>query len=297
MTAEIGLLLGEALHEVGTYEEADEVLSAAAAVATDEELLVYITEIQTRNLMWGMWRQREALDVNGAVCDRVTSRVAAEEMGLNRAMLLTYGGRPREALAVLEPRPAPTTARARSLHAFAELPALIAVGRCEAAVEGAERAYEEQLVLPEQIAIPFPGIHIVTQIYGLAECGRLAEATASGNVAYEQTPAIGPTRWPDVVRISARPLRVACRADPNGAAVAGRGAGAVRSPTRFAGRVASFCLCSQRLTGAPAIPTPPPRPLPSSIVSRHFRSFGPSRISVERGRSSAAGDLPARTLC
>lgn len=192
MTAEIGLLLGEALHEVGTYEEADAVLSAAAAVATDEDLLVYITEIQTRNLMWGMWRNQEAIDVNGAVCSRVAGAAAREELALNQAMLLTYGGRPREALAALEPLGMPSTPRARALRAFAELTALIAVGRCEAAVEGAQRAYGEQIALPEQIAIPFPGIHIVTQIYGLAECGRLAEATALATLAYEQTPASAP---------------------------------------------------------------------------------------------------------
>ena len=61
VTPEAGLLLGEALHELGRYREADEVLTAAqAAVADDDLLLVYITEIHTRNLMWGLRRDAEA---------------------------------------------------------------------------------------------------------------------------------------------------------------------------------------------------------------------------------------------
>jgi hypothetical protein len=49
MTPEVGLLLGEALHEVGTYVEADEVLTAAEQVAGDDELLVHIVELRSRN--------------------------------------------------------------------------------------------------------------------------------------------------------------------------------------------------------------------------------------------------------
>ena len=52
MTPEAGLLLGEALHEIGTYDEADEVLTAAEESAAGDELLVHIIEMRSRNLMW-----------------------------------------------------------------------------------------------------------------------------------------------------------------------------------------------------------------------------------------------------
>ena len=54
------------------------------------------------------------------------------------------------------------------------------------------RAFAEQMELPDQIAIPGPGVHIITQIYALTECGRLAEATALAAAAYEATPATAP---------------------------------------------------------------------------------------------------------
>src|SRR3954447_21596306 len=129
MTPEVGLLLGEALHEVGTYLEADEVLTAAEQTA-DDELLVHIVEIRSRNLMWGMWRADEALAVNRAALDRVSESSAIEELTLNEAMLLVYSGRPLDALEVLAPITEPSSARTKALRSIAEVPALIIVGRC-----------------------------------------------------------------------------------------------------------------------------------------------------------------------
>ena len=101
-----------------------------------------------------------------------------EELTLNEAMLLTYSGRPVEALAVLEPVPAPARPALRALRALAELPALLALGRCQTRAQAARRAFAEQVQLPEQIAIPGPGVHLITEMYALADCGRLGDAGA-----------------------------------------------------------------------------------------------------------------------
>ena len=131
VTPEAGLLLGEALHELGRFPEADEVLTAAeAAAADDDALLVPITEVRTRNLMWGLRRPDEALAVNDDACERLRDRPEAEELTLNEALLLTYAGRPLDALAVLAPVPLADSPRARAMRALAELPALVATGRC-----------------------------------------------------------------------------------------------------------------------------------------------------------------------
>ena len=95
VTPEAGLLLGEALHELGRFPEADEVLAAAEeAAADDDALLVPITEIRTRNLMWGLLRPDEALAVNGDVRERLRHRPGVGELTLNEALLLTYSGCP-----------------------------------------------------------------------------------------------------------------------------------------------------------------------------------------------------------
>jgi DNA-binding CsgD family transcriptional regulator len=192
MTPEAGLLLGEALHEVGTYAEADEVLTAAEASADDHELLVHIIEMRTRNLMWGMHRDEEALRVNREALDRSTDPAVVEELTLNEALLLTYSGRPLDALAVVESAGTPSSRRTSALRALAEVPALVATGQCERAVDEAGRAFAEQLDLPDQVAIPGPGVHVIMQIYALAECGRLAEAAALAAGAYRATPASAP---------------------------------------------------------------------------------------------------------
>jgi ATP/maltotriose-dependent transcriptional regulator MalT len=193
MTPEAGLLVGEALHELGRFDEAEHVLSAASAEDTpDGALRVQLTEIRSRNLMWGLLRFEDALAVNHAGRVPLEDPADVEELDLNQALLLVYSGRPLDALHVLAPIADPTRPRARALKALAEVPALVATGRCERATDEAGRAFAEHSLLPEQIAIPGPGVHLVTQVYALAECGRLAEASALAMAAYEATPANAP---------------------------------------------------------------------------------------------------------
>ena len=77
-----------------------------------------------------------------------------------------------------------------------------------AGAEEAGRAFAEHSALPEQIAIPGPGVHLVTQVYTLAECGRLAEADTLAMAAYEGTPANAP---PDTLIWFAHQLRSGAR--------------------------------------------------------------------------------------
>ena len=193
MTSEIGLLVGEALHELRVFAEADDVLTAAEAAAGEgDPLLVHIAEIRSRNVMWGLFRPEEALDVIRRAHDRVSDPLSTEELVLAEALLLTYSGQPLDALAVLERVGPLTDRRARALRAVAEVPALVAVGRSATAAEAALHAFAEHSELPDQIAIPRPGTHVVTRIYALADCGRLEEAVALATFAYEAMPSTAP---------------------------------------------------------------------------------------------------------
>ena len=158
MTPEVGLLVGEALHELGSFAEADEVLTAAEASVTDADpLLVHITEIRSRNLVWGLFRGDEALAVNRSARDRLGDGPGVEELTLNEASLLSYCGRPLDALALLEPMPHTADPRARALRAMAEVPALVATGRCATGAATAARAYAEQMELSRPDRPPGPG--------------------------------------------------------------------------------------------------------------------------------------------
>ena len=167
--------------------------------------------------------------MNRRARDRVSDTASAARSSLlNEAMLLTYAGRPLDALAVLEPVPPTRRApRARALRALAEVPALVATGRCATAAEAAGRAFAEQTELPDQIAIPGPGVHVLTRIYALAECGRLRGGRRAGHAR--------PTRPP---RRRRRPTRSCGSATSSAGARCSRsrsrrrGAGSGRRPAR-----------------------------------------------------------------
>jgi DNA-binding NarL/FixJ family response regulator/tetratricopeptide (TPR) repeat protein len=192
-TTELGLLLGEALHELGRFTEADAVLRHAESGADDDDpLLAPVVEILARNLMWGLMRDEEALAANGEARRRATDPAALEELALNEALLLAYSGHPADALAVIGGQAAPSNERATALRAIVEVPSLIATGHAlSAAAEAAER-FEAAIGLDEQIAIPDPAVLVIHRIYALAEAGRIAHAIALASAAYEATPASAP---------------------------------------------------------------------------------------------------------
>jgi DNA-binding CsgD family transcriptional regulator len=192
-TTELALLLGEALHELGRFEEADDVLHGAEAVADDDDpLLAPLVEILARNLMWGLRRDDDALAANGRARHRSCTPAALEELALNEALLLTYSGRPADALALIAEQGPPSNDRATALRAIVEVPALIATGRAETAAAEAVSRFEVAAALPEQIAIPDPAVLVIHRIYALAEAGRIAHATKLAQAAYDATPANAP---------------------------------------------------------------------------------------------------------
>src|SRR5262249_58190947 len=70
--AEAGLLLGEALHELGGFAEAEEVLAEAErASAVDDELFVLVVGLRCLNLMWGLNQADAALAANAVARARV----------------------------------------------------------------------------------------------------------------------------------------------------------------------------------------------------------------------------------
>jgi DNA-binding NarL/FixJ family response regulator len=134
--------------------------------------------------MWGLLRYDDALRVTRAARERVDDPAHVRELVLAEAMLLTYSGRPREALEVARSTEGTDDPRQGAVRAMAELPALAGTGRCETVITRAREAYEHHAAVPEQVAIAHPGIHRVFEAYALNEAGRMAEATAVATDAY-----------------------------------------------------------------------------------------------------------------
>jgi ATP/maltotriose-dependent transcriptional regulator MalT len=184
-TPEALLLLSEALHELGAYAEVEDLLASATDVTkVDEALWVPLVAMRVRNLVWGLQRTAEALGVNRAALDRVDDPAAREELTVDEAMVLTFSGRPVEALDVIRGISG-TTSRTVVLRSIAEAPALILTGRCETALQISKRAQREHEALEEQLAIAHPGVHVVHQMYALIEAGRLKQAWRLATTAYE----------------------------------------------------------------------------------------------------------------
>jgi hypothetical protein len=99
-TPEAALMLGESLHELGAYDEAETVLTEAQqGVAADDPFFALIAEIRALNLMWGLYRHEDALAVNRAARRRRDPDAPpSSPCGKRR---LTYSGRPVDAMAVL----------------------------------------------------------------------------------------------------------------------------------------------------------------------------------------------------
>jgi DNA-binding CsgD family transcriptional regulator len=182
---EAQLVLGEALAELGEFAEAEDVLAQAQSAAEDERQLVQLVAIRVRTLLWGLRQPDLALEVNRAVCTRVTGRDAREELIANEATLLMFSGYPVEALSVLATLDGAADLRTRVLRAIPEASALVATGRAETAAKVAERGFAEHVELGDQLAIAYPGTHLISQVYALQEAGRITEATELAMGGYE----------------------------------------------------------------------------------------------------------------
>jgi DNA-binding CsgD family transcriptional regulator len=193
MTSEVGLLLGEALSETGRFVEANRILGEAVAGATDDDpLLVYLVELRARNLMWGLLGDEEALVVNASGRDRLTEARALEDLTLNEALLLTYSGRPGDALTVLNALGPPSDDRAKALRGIARVPALIATGRPLTAAAEALELSRELIDVRDQIALPHLGVLVLHRVYGLTDAGQIEEAGAIAAAAYDRLPPNAP---------------------------------------------------------------------------------------------------------
>ena len=284
-TPEALLLLSEALHELGAYAEVEDLLASATDVTkVDEALWVPLVAMRVRNLVWGLQRTAEALGVNRAALDRVDDPAAREELTVDKAMVLTFSGRPVEALDVIRGISG-TTNRTVVLRSIAEAPALILTGKCETALQISKRALREHEALEEQLAIAHPGVHHVHQMYALIEAGRLKQAWSLATTAYQVSSGIAVPLGRMWFAYGLGRLAL-LMGRPQTACAAGSPKPRVCAKTRATtGRTGSFCRCSQcatRTVGTRQVQ--PPRPT-SSTAYRRSRTARRSSNSAGRGRS------------
>jgi DNA-binding CsgD family transcriptional regulator/DNA-binding transcriptional ArsR family regulator len=174
-TIEARLLLGEVLYELGSFTEAEAVLSEAQSLARTEEQTLLLVTTRSKNLQFGLCDSERALQVNNEAAAKITGPELRRELEADEAGIRLFAGRPREAIEVLD-RMTVGDQRTRVVRAITLAPALAVVGRTLAAVAVAETGFADHVSLGEELAIAHPGTHIVNQVFALADCGRLADA-------------------------------------------------------------------------------------------------------------------------
>lgn len=181
--AEATVLLGEALYELGSFDESEAVLSVVLPDHTPSPLLVQQATLRAKNLQWGLCNWPAALAVVQEA--RATLDAAStEELTAEEGSVRMFSGRPQEAIDVLEALD-PTAPRVRILKALAFGPSLASVGRTSEAIATSAAAFEEHLKLADPLGLAHPGTHLVNQAFSLVEAGRFADSDALALAGHE----------------------------------------------------------------------------------------------------------------
>src|SRR5262249_51023035 len=130
---------------------------------------------RAKNAQWGLCQPEKALAINAAARAVVTSAPLVEELVADEASVLTFSGHPDRALAVLG-RSTGSNHRTRGVRAIAGGVALAAAGQTAEGVALAQAGHADHVALGDEPAIAHPAMHLVNQVFALAEAGRLAEA-------------------------------------------------------------------------------------------------------------------------
>jgi len=115
---------------------------------------------------------------------------------LCEAILLTYSGRPLDALALVDSVAERDDPRVRTLRALAEIPALIVTGKPETGARLARAAFAAHQELPQQVALTSAAVHFNHEIHGLTDSGSLHEAMTLATSAYQALPENSPPGAP-----------------------------------------------------------------------------------------------------
>ncbi|MFF5111349.1 LuxR C-terminal-related transcriptional regulator [Streptosporangium sp. NPDC000509] len=185
------LLLGKALYEAGEFEQAETVLSQAAALAGDEQETLFVTGLRVQNLIWGLGvSQRTVREVIEAARHRVASPSGHQVLTATEAAgCFALGEFPRS-LALcsrlpLDSGPGPDVMT--WLIAVTTTSATLAfLGRCEEAVTWARRATSVSAAVDAELysMTTHEAAHQSILMLALTESGHLAESRTVGEQAY-----------------------------------------------------------------------------------------------------------------
>lgn len=181
------MLLGEALYELGRFDEADAALPDATAAAGDDEEYLLVTLLRTRILAWAGLRIDDATGVTVRARARLKDQNAQDALRLSEAAMLAFVGEVERAWLLVQGLDAVADPRSRIMGAIPAACVLAEKGRWAEAITLARTAREDHLAMPAVLTMTHPGMHAGAYVMALVEAGRLDEARHLGEDAYAQT--------------------------------------------------------------------------------------------------------------
>ncbi|MCX4911659.1 LuxR family transcriptional regulator [Streptomyces sp. NBC_00878] len=189
-TTATGLMLGSAFFEMGRWDQAEAALAQADALAIGEQEELAVALVRTMNLLWSNAPLTEALAVNEAALDRITSAEGRRKLRINEGFMRIAAGLPAQGLALLDDMEtdvgdAPDVdvwLRGAWMKPFG----LALVGRTGEAATWAERAHVGHRRVDEHALVSHPAVQRIPLVLALTEAGLPAEARREGERAYAE---------------------------------------------------------------------------------------------------------------
>lgn len=182
--AEAGQLLGAVLYASGRPEEAEEVLAAAAAEATTDELRALVAVTRSENFTQGLSRPDRSGETIEEALAQITDEAWRDEVVGARATDLLLVADIPGVFALTDPVLERAEDRAFCQVALPAAMARVVSGRVEEAVAMSTRAFEVRIGLGDQVQVAHPGIHLVALAMGQTEMGHLAQAMGTAHAGY-----------------------------------------------------------------------------------------------------------------
>ncbi|MFE9500790.1 LuxR C-terminal-related transcriptional regulator [Streptomyces collinus] len=172
------LLQGNALLQVGRWEEADDVLAIAESCADGEDQRTAVTLQRTWSLFWIAGRTEMALRVNETAWHDLRDEKWQRVLKLNEASLRALSGQHHTGLAMLGDLDADfngeSSIAAWSMAAMAKSGSLAQTGRINEAVAFGHQAYAAHQRIDETaLVVPIPEGQLVSVGFALADAGQL----------------------------------------------------------------------------------------------------------------------------
>jgi DNA-binding CsgD family transcriptional regulator len=174
-------------------QEAEELLAALMAQASDDRQRALVAMIRIDNLAFGLGRLSEALGVAEEAEGAITDLGARDGVTAKRAMALLLAGRTGDSWDLVEPLLGRAAGSALVYAGHTAGWILTLTGRLSEAVEMCRQAREAHLALTSPPAGFGPDTHQMARCYALAFAGRLEEGEKFATSEYDRAVAAGLT--------------------------------------------------------------------------------------------------------